>query len=256
MTRKEFQKSNLAVELKARKKRLEDILHGLSDEQCQRAGATRSGSLVDLLSEIVTKEFLALMEVSDRFPFPSLPTNLLTNTHGRTPTASRAGKDARNKSVGNLLAEFEALRSAIIRRIEDRKLQGARLDGKHTYVAGVCVTRFNEQIEEIAHWRSSVMVGFSAARLRAESREAELNQAIVDLSREDFWAGNFDLKALFSLLFDRFFSEDFVLWRGAPEAVCARENSSPAMRISATYDVGRLLLSRSFWKGRSRGENK
>jgi hypothetical protein len=120
----------------------------------------------------------------------------------------------------------------------------------------VCVTWFNEQIEEIEHWRSSVIVGFSAARLRAESREAELNQAIVDLSREDFWAGNFDLKALFSLLFDRFYSEDFVLWLGAQEAVCARENSSPAMRISARYDVGRLLLSRSFWKGRSRGENE
>jgi hypothetical protein len=34
MTPKEFQKSNLAVELKAGKKRLEDALHGLSDEQC------------------------------------------------------------------------------------------------------------------------------------------------------------------------------------------------------------------------------
>jgi hypothetical protein len=216
MTPKEFQKSNLPVELKAGKKRLEDALHGLSDEQCQRAGATRSGSVVDLLSEIVTKEFLLLMEVSDRFP--SLPTNLLTNTDGRTPTASRAGKDVANKSVGNLLAEFEVLRSAVIRRIEDCKLRGARLDGKHTYVAGVGVTRFNEQVEEIEHWRSSEIVGFSAARLRAESREAELNQAIVDLSREDFLAGNFDLKALFSLLFDRFYSEDFVLWLGAQEA--------------------------------------
>jgi hypothetical protein len=59
MTPKGFQKSNLAIELKAGKKRLEDALHGLSDEQCERAGATRSGSVVDLLSEIVTKEFLA-----------------------------------------------------------------------------------------------------------------------------------------------------------------------------------------------------
>ena len=38
------------------------------------------------------------------------------------------------------------------------------------------------------------IVGFSAERLRAEAREAELNQAIVDLSREDILAGNFDLK--------------------------------------------------------------
>jgi len=39
----------------------------------------------------------------------------------------------------------------------------------------------------------------------------------VDLSREDFLAGNFDLKSLFSLLFDRFYTEDFVLWLGAGE---------------------------------------
>ena len=58
---------------------------------------------------------------------------------------------------------------------------------------------------------------FSAERLRAEAREPELNQAIVDLSREDFLAGNFDLKSLFSVLFDRFYSEDFVLWLGAGE---------------------------------------
>ena len=215
MTPKEFQKSNLAVELKTGRKRLEDALHGLSDEQCGSAGATRLGSVVDVLSEIVTKEFLALMEVSDRLP--SLPMNLSTNADGRTPTASRAAKDAANKSVENLLAEFGVLRSAVIRRIEGRKPQGAEFDAKHAYVADVCVTRFNEQIDEIERWRSSEIVGFSAARLRAEAREAELNQAIVDLSREDFLAGNFDLKSLFSLLFDRFYSEDFVLWLGAEE---------------------------------------
>jgi len=32
MTPKEFRKSNLAIELKAGKKRLEDALHGVSDE--------------------------------------------------------------------------------------------------------------------------------------------------------------------------------------------------------------------------------
>ena len=57
MTPKEFQKSNLAAELKTGKKRLEDALRGLSDEQCERARATRTGSLLDLLSEIVAKEF-------------------------------------------------------------------------------------------------------------------------------------------------------------------------------------------------------
>jgi hypothetical protein len=215
MTPKEFQKSNLPAELKAGKKRLEDALHGLSDEQCQKAGATRSGSVVDLLSEIVTKEFLALMEVSDRLP--SVPMNLLTNADGGTLTASGAEKDIAIKSVENLLAEFGVLRSAVIRRIADPKPQGAKFDAKYAYVADACVTRFNEQIDEIERWRSSEIVGFSAARLRAEAHEAELNQAIVDLSREDFLAGNFDLKALFSLLFDRFYSEDFVLWLGAGE---------------------------------------
>ena len=168
MTPKEFQKSNLAVELKTGKKRLEDALHGLSDEQCERAGATRSGSVVDLLSEIVTKEFLALMELSDRLP--SLLMNLLANTDGRTPTVSGAEKDATNKSVETLLAEFGVLRSAVIRRIEGRKPQGAEFDAKHAYVADVCVTRFNEQIDEIERWCSSEIVGFSAARLRTEAR--------------------------------------------------------------------------------------
>lgn len=213
MTPKEFQKSNLAVELKAGRNRLEDALHGLSDEQCERAGATRSGSAVDLLSEIVTKEFLVLMEVSDRLP--SLPMNHFANGDGRTPTASRLEKPAADKPVESLLAEFGVLRSALIRRVEDRKPQGANFDAKHAYVADVCVTRFNEQIEKIERWRSSEIVGFSAASLRAEAREAQLNHAIVELSREDFLAGNFDLNSPFSLLFDRFYSEDFVLWLGA-----------------------------------------
>src|SRR5260370_22567195 len=99
MTPKEFQKSNLAVELKAGKKRLEDALHGLSDEQHERAGATRSGSVVDVLSEIVTKEFLVLMDISDRLP--SLPMNLSANADGRTPTASAVEKNAAKKSVAN-----------------------------------------------------------------------------------------------------------------------------------------------------------
>jgi hypothetical protein len=215
MTPKEFQESTLAVELKAGKKRLEDALRGLSDEQCERTGATRSGSVVDLLAEIVTKEFLASMEVSDRPP--SLPMNLSANADSRTPTTSGAGKDATNKSVETLLAEFGVLRSAVIRRIEGRKPQGAEFDAKHAYVADVCVRRFNEQIDEIERWRGSLIVGLSAERMRAEVSEAELNQAIVDLSQENFLAGNFDLKSLFTLLFDRFYSEDFVLWLGAEE---------------------------------------
>ena len=215
MTPKEFQKSNLVVELTAGKKRLEDALHALSEEQCKRAGATRSGSVVDLLSEIVTTEFLAVMEVSDRLP--GSPMNDLANADVKTPTASGGGIAAVNTSVEDLLAEFGVLRSAVIRWIESRKPQGAKFDAKYAYLADGCVTRFNEQIDEIERWRSSEVVGFSAARLRAEAREAELNQAIVELSREDFLAGNFDLKSLFSLQLDRFYSEDFVLWLGAGE---------------------------------------
>lgn len=216
MSSKESQKSNLPVELKAGKKRLEDALHGLSVEQCQRGGTTRSGSVLDLVSEIVTAEFLVLMEVSDRPP--SVPTNFLAVADGRILAGSAAAKLAADRSIENLLSEFGVLRTAVIRRLEDRKLQGASFGVIEADVADVCVTRFNEQVEEIERWRSSEIVGFSAARLRAEARELELNQAIVDLSREDFLIGCFDLNSLFSLLFDRFYSEEFVLWLAAQEA--------------------------------------
>ena len=157
------------------------------------------------------------MEVSDRLP--SLPVNLFPNADGRTPAASQADEAAADKSVKNLLAEFEVLRSALIRCVENVGSHGPKFDARYIYVDDLCVTRFNAQIGEIERWRSSEIVGFSAARLRAEAREAELNQAIVDLSREDFPAGVFDLKSLFSVLFDRFYSEDFVLWLGAEEMI-------------------------------------
>jgi hypothetical protein len=217
VTPKQFQKSYLAIELRAGKKRLENALHGLSQEQCETARATRSGSVVDVLSEIVTKEFVALLKVPDRLP--SLPENLLANATVRTPTAFGAGEAAPDKSVEGLLAEFEVLRSAVIRRVEDTGSCALKFDAQYAYVDDLCVTKFNEQIDEIERWRNSQIVGFSAARLRAEAREADLNQAIVDLSREDFLVGNFDLKSLFSVLFDRFYSEDFVLWLGAEEVI-------------------------------------
>jgi hypothetical protein len=96
---------------------------------------------VDLLSEIVTKEFSALMEVSDRLP--SLPTNLLANMDGREPTASGTEEAATNSSVDNLQAEFGILRSAVILRVEGGGSQGAKFNEKYAYVADVCVTRFN-----------------------------------------------------------------------------------------------------------------
>jgi hypothetical protein len=213
MAPKEFQESNLAVELKTGRKRLEDALRGLSEEQSERPGATRSGSVVDLLSEVVTKEFLILMEVSDRLP--SLPMNLSANADARRTTPRR--KNAVNESVENLLIEFGVLRSAVIRRIGGPKVPAEKFDAKFAHVAAVCVTEFNEHVEEIERWRSSEIVGFSASRLREEAREGELNQAIVDLSRGDFLAGNFDLKSLFTLSFDQFYSGDFVLWVGTDE---------------------------------------
>ena len=44
MIPKEFERSNLALELKAGKKRLELVLHGLTNEQCRKAGAVQSDS--------------------------------------------------------------------------------------------------------------------------------------------------------------------------------------------------------------------
>jgi hypothetical protein len=237
MTPKQSQKSNLALELKTGKKRLEDALHGLSEEQCERAGATRSGSVVDLLSEIVTKEFVALMEVSDRLP--SLPMNLFPNADGRTPTASGTEPTTANKSVDNLLAEFGFLRAAVVRRVDDGGSDGAEFNAKYAYITNVCVTGFNEQVDEIERWRSSQIVGFSAARLRAEAREAELNQAILDLGREDFLAGMFDLKSLFSVLFDRFYSEDIVQWLGAVES---NGRAAVFQRMAAALEPMHTLL--------------
>jgi hypothetical protein len=49
---KEFERSNLALELKAGKERLELVLHGLTDEQCGMAGAVRSDSIRNLRSSI------------------------------------------------------------------------------------------------------------------------------------------------------------------------------------------------------------
>ncbi|MFZ3331174.1 MAG: hypothetical protein WA197_11125 [Candidatus Acidiferrales bacterium] len=141
MTPKRLQKSNLAIELRAGKKRLADALHGLSNEQCERAGATRSGSVADLLSEIVTKEFLALMEVSDRRP--SLPVNLMLNADDRTQTASGTDEVAPDKSVNNLLAEFEVVRSAVIRRVDDGGTHGPKFDAKYAYVDDLCVATFS-----------------------------------------------------------------------------------------------------------------
>src|SRR5260370_17873723 len=67
-----------------------------------------------------------------------------------------------------------------------------------------------------------------------ESREPELNQAIVDVSREDFLVGNFDLKSLFSLSVGGFYSDDCVLWLGTKEMIgktAALQSTSPLLEL-------------------------
>jgi hypothetical protein len=59
---KEFERSNLALELKTGKKRLALVLHGLIDEQCGMAEAVRSDSISMLVSHLIRNEFLALKE--------------------------------------------------------------------------------------------------------------------------------------------------------------------------------------------------
>jgi len=63
---KEFERSNLALELKAGRRRLERVLHGLTDEQCAMAGAVRSDSVRELVSHLIRNEFLALNQTCER----------------------------------------------------------------------------------------------------------------------------------------------------------------------------------------------
>ena len=64
MIPKEFKRSNLALELKAGKERLELVLHGLINEQCRKAGAVQSDSISELVSHLIKNEFLALNDDS------------------------------------------------------------------------------------------------------------------------------------------------------------------------------------------------
>ena len=66
MIPKEFERSNLALELNAGKERLELVLHGLTDEQCGMAGAVRSDSISMLVSHLIRNEFLALNKARER----------------------------------------------------------------------------------------------------------------------------------------------------------------------------------------------
>src|SRR6267143_3140357 len=63
---KEFERSNLALELKAGKKRLELVLHGLTNEQCGMAGAVQSDSISVVVSHLIRNEILALNKARER----------------------------------------------------------------------------------------------------------------------------------------------------------------------------------------------
>src|SRR5216684_2978180 len=67
---KEFEKSNLVLELKAGKKRLELVLQGLTNEQCRKAGAVQSDSITELISHLIKNEFRALNEACERLAVP------------------------------------------------------------------------------------------------------------------------------------------------------------------------------------------
>jgi len=114
------------------------------------------------------------------------------------------------RSIESLLAEFEVVRSAIIRLVE----QGAGNNPRYDTLAEICVVRFNEHIEQTERWRSSQLVGFSATRLRAEALEPELNAAVLEVGKQDFLLADFDLQSLFSESLNRYYSDDVVLWLG------------------------------------------
>jgi len=206
---KKFERSNLAMELKAGKKRLELVLHGLTNEQCWMAGAVRSDSISMVVSRLISNEFLALEEVCEE---PSRSEGKQsTGVQPRTRFVERTLRADSNGSIESLLAEFDAVRSAIIRLVK----QGVGNQGQYSTLTEACVTRFNEHIEQIERWRASQLVGFIPTRLRAEALESELNAAILEIGEEDFLLDNFDLKSLFSESLSRYYSDEVVLWLGA-----------------------------------------
>ena len=205
---KEFERSNLALELKAGKKRLELVLQGLTNEQCRKAGAVQSDSISELVSHLIKNEFRALNEACERLAASEKQSS---GVERGTRFVQRRKQADPNRSIESLLAEFEVVRSAIIRFVE----QGAGNNAHFGTLAEVCVARFNEHIGQIERWRDFQLVGFNAMRLRAEALEPELNAAILEIGKEDFLLGNFDLQSLFSEPLNRYYSDEFVLWLGS-----------------------------------------
>jgi hypothetical protein len=208
MIPKEFKRSNLALELKTGKKRLELVLQGLTDEQCGMAGAVRSDSVMEIVSDMIRNELLALNKACQRLSGSEGKRS--SGVEQRTRFVERRRHADPNCSIESLLAEFEVVRSAIIRLVD----QDAGNNVHYGTLAEICVGRFSEHIEQIERWRGSQLVGFSPARLRAEALEPELNAAILEIVKEDFLLENVDLQSLFSDSLSRYYSDEAVLWLG------------------------------------------
>ena len=205
MIPKEFERSNLAFELKAGKKRLELVLHGLTDEQCGMARTVGSDSISELVSRVIKNEFLALNEAYERLS----GSDRQSSDERQTPFVERS-RHAEARSIQSLLTEFEVMRSAIIRLVE----QGSGNNANYGTLAEICVARFNEDIKQIERSRGFQLGGFSWIVLRAEALESELNAAILEIGKEDFLLDNFDLQSLFSESLNRYYSDEVVLWLG------------------------------------------
>src|SRR6266478_3173551 len=171
------------------------------------AGAVQSDSISGLVSHLIESEFLALNEACERLAGSG---KQCSGVERRTRLVERRRQADPNRSIETLLAEFEVVRSAIIRLVE----QGAGKNAHYGTLAEVCVARFNVHIEQIERWRDSQLVGFGAIRLRAEALEPELNAAILEIGKEDFLLENFDLQSLFSESLNRYYSDEVVLWLG------------------------------------------
>src|SRR5260370_3825073 len=154
---KEFERSNLALELKTGKKRLALVLHGFTDEQCGMAGAVRSDSISMLVSHLIRNEFLALKEAYQRLYGSDGKQS--SGVEQRTRLVERR-RQAEPRSIESLLAEFEVVRAAIIRLVE----QGAGVNAHYGTLAGICVARFNDPIEQLERCRDTKIVSFSATR--------------------------------------------------------------------------------------------
>src|SRR6266436_8301216 len=170
------------------------------------AGAVRSDSISMLVSHLIRNEFLALNKARERLAGEEEQSSGLEQRNRFVERRRLADP----RSIESLLAEFEVVRSAIIRLVE----QGAGNSPHYGTLAEICVARFNQHIEQIERWRGSQLVGFSATRLRAEALEPELNAAVLEVGKQDFLLANFDLQSLFSEFLNRYYSDEVVLWLG------------------------------------------